>query len=179
MIFDKSGNAIRSFPLPLRRYILLGCYTYRSANTDDICLTEYDKLTNTIYHVRTLQCRISQTEHDRFIVALHKKHWHILKKVVVLQRVKLLNRLSKISQHNTTQSISDAYLSNKRAEKVDFVLVKNSRIVAIEVKSNDTADTAGLHRFEDLFHPHRSIFVGSNGISLETFLSSNLTELFE
>lgn len=73
----------------------------------------------------------------------------------------------------------NAYYWRDGNYEVDFVLVKNSRIVAIEVKSNDTADTAGLHRFEDLFHPHRSIIVGSNGISLETFLSSNLTELFE
>ena len=32
-------------------------------------------------------------------------------------------------------------------DEVDFVPVRNSRIVAIEVKSNDIADTAGLHRF--------------------------------
>lgn len=64
-------------------------------------------------------------------------------------------------------------------EEVDFVLVKNSKIVAVEVKSNHDKDTSGLHTFEELFHPHRSILVGEGGIQLETFLHSDLKELFE
>ncbi len=64
-------------------------------------------------------------------------------------------------------------------DEVDFVLVRNSRIVAIEVKSNDIADIAGLHRFEEMFHPHRSVIVGSNGIPLETFLADDLVGLFQ
>lgn len=64
-------------------------------------------------------------------------------------------------------------------DEVDFVLTRNSRVVAIEVKSNDTADTAGLHRFEDTFHPYRSLIVGANGLPIETFLASNLVELFD
>lgn len=81
--------------------------------------------------------------------------------------------------------INCAYTGNFRVfcwqegnDEVDFVLVRNSRIVAIEVKSNDIADTAGLHRFEEMFHPHRSVIVGSNGIPLETFLADDLVDLF-
>ena len=82
--------------------------------------------------------------------------------------------------------INCAYTGNFRVfywrdgnDEVDFVLVRNSRIVAIEVKSNDIADTAGLHRFEEMFHPHRSVIVGSNGIPLETFLADDLVGLFQ
>ena len=64
-------------------------------------------------------------------------------------------------------------------KEVDFVLVKDTKVVAVEVKSNHEKDTSGLHTFQELFHPFRSIIVGEEGISLETFLASNLKELFE
>lgn len=62
--------------------------------------------------------------------------------------------------------------------EVDFILQKKSRIVAIEVKSNAEQDTRGLHVFQDMFHPVRSIIVGRSGIPAETFLTMNLKELF-
>ena len=81
--------------------------------------------------------------------------------------------------------INCAYTSNFRVfywreenDEVDFVLVRNSRIVAIEVKSNDTTDTVGLHCFEKMFQPYRTIIVGAGGIPLETFLSFDPVELF-
>lgn len=63
--------------------------------------------------------------------------------------------------------------------EVDFVLMRNSKVIAIEVKSNGESNTAGLHLFTDTFHPHRSIIVGPQGISAESFLSFDLRELFE
>ncbi|MBQ9704777.1 MAG: ATP-binding protein [Paludibacteraceae bacterium] len=62
--------------------------------------------------------------------------------------------------------------------EVDFVLVKDSIVVAVEVKSNHDKDTAGLHKFQDLFHPHRSVIVGDEGITIESFFGSDLKELF-
>ena len=64
-------------------------------------------------------------------------------------------------------------------DEVDFVLQKDSRIVAIEVKSSHEKDTSGLHVFQEHFHPHRVVLVGPEGIPIETFLRSNLKELFE
>jgi len=72
----------------------------------------------------------------------------------------------------------EVYYWREGKEEVDFVLVKNSKIVAVEVKSNHDKDTSGLHTFSDLYHPHRSVLVGEGGIALETFLQSNLKELF-
>lgn len=62
--------------------------------------------------------------------------------------------------------------------EVDFVLVKNGRVVAIEVKSNDEVMNDGLLRFEQLFHPHRTLVVGPNAYPLESFLSHSIVNLF-
>lgn len=62
--------------------------------------------------------------------------------------------------------------------EVDFVLQKQSKIVAIEVKSNNETDTAGLHYFQEHFHPYRTLVVGRNGMTPETFFKSDLIELF-
>lgn len=63
-------------------------------------------------------------------------------------------------------------------DEVDFVLVKETKVVTIEVKSNHEKDTSGLHAFQELFHPYRSVVVGEEGIPVETFLKSDLKELF-
>lgn len=64
-------------------------------------------------------------------------------------------------------------------KEVDFVLVRNGKVVAIEVKSNDEKTTEGLRFFEENFHPHRTLVVGENGLPIEVFLRSNLQELFD
>ena len=64
-------------------------------------------------------------------------------------------------------------------DEVDFVLVKDSKVVAVEVKSNHEKDTSGLHVFQENFHPFRSVLVGEEGLPVETFLKSDLRELFE
>jgi len=70
------------------------------------------------------------------------------------------------------------YYWREGGEEVDFVLVKDSKVVAVEVKSNHDKDTSGLHTFQNLFHPHRAVIVGEEGIAIDTFLSSDLKELF-
>ena len=73
----------------------------------------------------------------------------------------------------------EVYYWREGNKEVDFVLVKDTKVVAVEVKSNQDKDTSGLHTFQDMFHPHRSVIVGEGGIGMETFLASNLKELFE
>lgn len=63
-------------------------------------------------------------------------------------------------------------------DEVDFVLKKNKKIVAIEVKSNGESQTAGMERFRKLFNPTASFIVGENGIKPEVFLSMDLRQLF-
>lgn len=71
------------------------------------------------------------------------------------------------------------YYWRENGKEVDFVLVKDTKVVAVEVKSNHEKDTSGLHVFQELFHPLKSVLVGEEGIDIETFLKSDLRELFE
>lgn len=64
-------------------------------------------------------------------------------------------------------------------DEVDFILKKNQKVIAVEVKSNGESHTTGLDRFRELFHPLASIIVGEKGILPETFLSMDLRKLFE
>lgn len=64
-------------------------------------------------------------------------------------------------------------------DEVDFVLRKNHKVVAIEVKSNGESATNGLTRFSQLFSPLAAFIVGENGIKAEDFLSMDLRELFK
>ena len=64
-------------------------------------------------------------------------------------------------------------------DEVDFILKKNRKIVAIEVKSNGEAYTKGLERFREQFHPWANIIVGEKGFLPEVFLSMDLRSLFE
>jgi hypothetical protein len=72
-----------------------------------------------------------------------------------------------------------AYYWREKATEVDYVLVRRNKIVAIEVKSGRRVMNAGLPKFSDLYHPFRSIVVGSAGITTEEFLSMDLNNLFK
>ena len=63
-------------------------------------------------------------------------------------------------------------------DEVDFILKKNKKIVALEVKSNGESQTTGMERFCKLFHPTASFIVGENGIKPEVFLGMDLRQLF-
>lgn len=62
--------------------------------------------------------------------------------------------------------------------EVDFILVKNKQIVAIEVKSGRHADNNGLSLFRRQYQPFRAFTVGANGIPVEEFLQTDLRRLF-
>lgn len=64
-------------------------------------------------------------------------------------------------------------------DEVDFILKKNRKVIAIEVKSNGETFTTGLERFRNQFQPWASIIVGEKGILPEVFLSMDLRKLFE
>lgn len=73
----------------------------------------------------------------------------------------------------------EVYYWREGNDEVDFVLKKNQKIVAIEVKSNGETKTTGMERFYKLFNPLATIVVGENGIQPELFLSMDLRKLFE
>ena len=61
--------------------------------------------------------------------------------------------------------------------EVDFILVNKGKVTAIEVKSGRRGMNSGLPAFAKTFHPHRSFVVGTGGVSIEDFLSSDLEAL--
>lgn len=63
--------------------------------------------------------------------------------------------------------------------EVDYILKKNDKIVAIEVKSNSATMNAGLAEVRKLYSPHASFVVGSGGMDAEKFLSIDPVRLFE
>ncbi len=64
-------------------------------------------------------------------------------------------------------------------DEVDYVLVNGRKVVAIEVKSGRRQMNKGLVTFAQHFKPHRSLVVGSGGLSLEEFLTMDLSLLFQ
>lgn len=63
-------------------------------------------------------------------------------------------------------------------EEVDYIIRKDNKLVAIEVKSGRRSTNSGLSRFRETFHPHRAFIIGTGGIEMEEFLKSDVTQLF-
>ena len=82
----------------------------------------------------------------------------------------LLNHAEPIGYH--------LYYWREKDMEVDFILVKNKQIVAIEVKSGRHADNNGLSLFRRQYQPFRAFTVGANGIPVEEFLQTDLRRLF-
>lgn len=61
--------------------------------------------------------------------------------------------------------------------EVDFVIVNNGEVTAIEVKSGRRSMNSGLPAFVKAFHPNKSFVVGTGGVSIEDFLSCDIETL--
>jgi predicted AAA+ superfamily ATPase len=70
------------------------------------------------------------------------------------------------------------YYWNESNHEVDFVLEKNGKLIALEVKSGKDTSNEGIYRFNDIYHPDRAFIIGSGGIPIEEFLLLNPSQLF-
>lgn len=62
-------------------------------------------------------------------------------------------------------------------KEVDFVIQNGKKLIAVEVKSSSKSKhLSGMQAFDDLFAPSHKLLVGSDGIPIEQFLSSDLRE---
>lgn len=74
----------------------------------------------------------------------------------------------------------NVYYWRENNDEVDFVLEnRNKELLAIEVKSGHRIDNAGVHVFEQKFHPIHTFIVGSNAFTTEEFLSIPLNKLWK
>lgn len=64
-------------------------------------------------------------------------------------------------------------------DEVDYILLHRNRKIAIEVKSGRRSTNNGITRFAKEFQPHRSIIIGTGGLSIEEFLTLDLRLLFK
>ncbi|MBR4354587.1 MAG: ATP-binding protein [Kiritimatiellae bacterium] len=62
--------------------------------------------------------------------------------------------------------------------EVDFVLKKQGKLVAIEVKTNRETFTSGMAEFRKRFKPHGVLLVGPEGMPVGDFLALNPLDLF-
>ena len=62
-------------------------------------------------------------------------------------------------------------------DEVDFIIANDGESIAIEVKSGRRGMNSGLPKFVKAFQPKLSFVVGTSGVSLEDFLSSDLDAL--
>ena len=72
----------------------------------------------------------------------------------------------------------NVYYWRERNDEVDFVVVRNHRVWALEVKSGRRSMNNGLGLFRKAFNPYRSMIIGTGGISIEEFLSADLDLFF-
>jgi predicted AAA+ superfamily ATPase len=88
---------------------------------------------------------------------------------------------SSIGAHLINNSITDRYSLHYWREgnqEVDYVLEKNGKLIAIEVKSGRRSGNTGMKLFADKFHPVKVLLVGTGGIPLEEFLKITPSALF-
>lgn len=71
------------------------------------------------------------------------------------------------------------YYWRERNDEVDFVIERNHKCIAIEVKSGRRTTNCGVKAFNEKFSPLHTFIVGSSGIPIEDFLSANLEVFFD
>ncbi len=102
---------------------------------------------------------------------------------VVNSNPKIWGRLveSAIGAHLINQSISERYSFfywRERNEEVDFIIRQDTKVIALEVKSGRRGENKGIATFSELYHPLKSLIIGTSGITIEEFLRMNPSELF-
>ena len=87
---------------------------------------------------------------------------------------------SAVGAHLLNQSLTEQFeLSYWRegSAEVDFVLKKQDKIIAIEVKSSKAAITDGMKKFKTQFSPNKMLLVGADGLPWEQFLKTDIAGL--
>jgi predicted AAA+ superfamily ATPase len=87
---------------------------------------------------------------------------------------------SAVGTHLLNQSLTEQFeLSYWRegSAEVDFVLKKQDKIIAIEVKSSKAAITDGMRKFKTQFSPNKMLLVGADGLPWEQFLKTDIAGL--
>lgn len=88
---------------------------------------------------------------------------------------------SSLGAHMINHSISQnysVYYWRERNYEVDFILERRGKIIAIEVKNNNSEKNKGVEAFRNKFKPDKIYLISNNGLSWQEFLRINPIELF-
>jgi len=80
--------------------------------------------------------------------------------------------------NNARSENYNVYYWRHRNDEVDFILERNRKLIAIEVKSGTKKSTRGMEAFKDLFNPYKVLLIGNTGLPWQEFLEINPVELF-
>jgi len=70
------------------------------------------------------------------------------------------------------------YYWRDRNDEVDFIMEKQGKIIAIEVKSSFSKNKKGMLAFKNKFNPDKTYFIDNKSLSWNEFLKINPSELF-
>jgi predicted AAA+ superfamily ATPase len=88
---------------------------------------------------------------------------------------------SSVGTHLINNSLTDrysVYYWREGNQEVDFILEKEGKTIAIEVKSGRSRPVTGISAFNEKFHPDKLFLVGTGGIPVEDFLKFSPAEMF-
>jgi len=88
---------------------------------------------------------------------------------------------SAIGAHLLNNSLTSDYELNYWREgdaEVDFIITKNKKSIAIELKSNKASITKGMQQFQKQYESQKMILIGSDGMKWQDFLKLNPVDLF-
>jgi uncharacterized protein len=89
---------------------------------------------------------------------------------------------SAIGAHILNQSLTDQiglFYWREGNQEVDFVLQSGNKTIGIEVKSGRNKSSDGITVFDKRFNPTKILLVGREGIPVEDFLLTPVSELFK
>ena len=72
----------------------------------------------------------------------------------------------------------NVYYWRERSNEVDFIIVRQGVVIALEVKSGRRGMNSGLPKFCELFQPKHALVIGTDGIPFDDFFRMKIEDLF-
>lgn len=72
----------------------------------------------------------------------------------------------------------NVYYWRERSNEVDFIIVRQEEVIALEVKSGRRGMNSGLPKFCELFQPKHALVIGTDGIPFDDFFRMKIEDLF-
>lgn len=72
----------------------------------------------------------------------------------------------------------NVYYWRERSNEVDFIIVRQGEVIALEVKSGRRGMNSGLPKFCELFQPRHALVIGTDGIPFDDFFRMKIEDLF-